>query len=313
MAINRLGIRGVVGTFYMALEAALADSWANLVSMFVSTDQVQEEYKWLGQTPALRKWVGGRLVKELQEKGVILVNQLFEATLGFDVDELRRDKSPQGAARIRDLGVRVAEHWAKLLTDLIRTNPNAYDGATFFSASHSEGTSGTQKNLLTASEVPALNVTTPTDPTDIEMSKAIRGVVAYMQGLLDDQGEPMNTGGRNYLVLVPNNLWAAAVAATQNPLLASGSGAQTNPIVNMQGYRFTPVANPRLNQSGEDDDFFVFRTDAPAAALIRQEELFETSEDDSEIFKHNRILFGVKALRTVGPAFWQYAAKCTLS
>jgi len=306
-------MRGVIGTFYNTLEAALADSWANLISMFVQTDQASEEYKWLGQTPAMRKWVGGRLVKELQEKGVTLVNDKFEATLGFDVDELRRDKSPQTAVRIKELALRLAEHWAKLLTDMIRANPTAYDGQAFFSASHSEGASGTQKNLLTSSEVPALNVATATDPTDIEMSKAIRGIIAYQQALLDNQGEPMNTGGRNFLIMTPANLWGAAVAACQNPLVASGSGAQTNPIVNMRGYSFTPVVNPRLNQAGEDDDFYVFRTDAPARPFIMQEEMFETSEDDTELFKHDRILFGVKALRQVGPAYWQYAAKATLS
>ena len=309
MAATRLGLRGVVGQFYARLDAVTSDSWEGSISMLMNSDQFQEEYKWLGQTPPMREWIGGREAADLLEKGIIIVNKTYEATLNINNDELRRDKSGQLMVRVNELADRAAEHWGKLLSTLIVTPGNSYDGVSFFNSAHTEDDSGAQDNLLVAGDVPALDVTTPTSPTVEKMNLAIIGVLAKLLAFKDNQGEPMNANARQFVLMVPTNLLGASMGAVNNALIAAGSGSQTNTLQNGP-YNINVVHNPRLD--AVDTVFYLFRTDASAAAFIRQQELFETGMEEQG-FMNNRTLFGVKANRNVGVGYWQYAVKATLS
>jgi len=309
MGASGLGNRNVIGRFYAKLEALTAASWADKIAFMVDTNQETETYKWLGQTPALREWIGGRLAKGFKENGISITNRRFEATMEIDVDEKRRDQTGQMQVRVDELAGRVAEHWHKLLTTLIVTPGTGYDGVAFYASTHSEGESGTQDNDLVAGDVAALNVTTANAPTPDEMRLAIIGVVQKMLSFKDDQGEPMNADAHSFVIMVPTNLWSATVSAVNLPIVLSGGAAINNLLVNLPGFSFEVVINPRLTV---DTTFYIFRTDASAKPFIRQSELFETGTDDQS-FMNNYTLFGVKALRNVGTAYWQYAAKAVLS
>jgi hypothetical protein len=67
--------------------------------------------------------------------------------------------------RTSDLAARTAEHWAKLLTDLIIANGLCYDGQNFFDTDHVTLASGTLQNDLDATDIPALNISTAAAPT----------------------------------------------------------------------------------------------------------------------------------------------------
>jgi len=313
MAATGLGYRNVVGRFYARLEELNALSWADPLSILVDSDQPIETYKWLGQTPAMREWIGGRAAKGLRENGITIENKTFESTMDISVDDLRRDKTGQINVRIDELAGRVGEHWHKLLTTLILngTSANCYDGQYFFDDDHSEGDSGTQKNLLTATEVSALNISTTTAPTDAEFIAAIRDVIGYMLQYKDDQGEPMNANARSWLIMVPWNLWGAATAAVNNLLVGTNSTNLIASMIQKGVLSIDVISNPRLSSTASAV-WYMFRTDASAKPLIRQQELFETGTEDQS-FTNNRILFGVKALRNVGYGYWQYAAHCTFS
>ena len=85
-------------SFYQHLEQGAAN-WVDLLSMYFNSDQPSEEYKWLGMSPAMRQWVGGRLAKGLREMGIVIPSQLpFEATLEVLVDEdaTRQDRPGAG-------------------------------------------------------------------------------------------------------------------------------------------------------------------------------------------------------------------------
>ena len=319
MGAQGLGSRAIIGSFYNMLETELAASWLDAVSMYFSSDQESETYKWLGMSPAMREWVGGREAKGFRENGITIVNKEFEATLQVPTSWLRRDKTGQIKVRIGELARRAAEHWAKLISTLITngtgsTNGLCYDGQYFFDDDHSEGNSGTQKNLLTATEVPALNVTTATAPTAIEAAKAILGVIAYMLTYKDDQGEPMNDGAKNFLVMTSPTLWPFLAPAIYSPLSDSGS---TNPIVGIMGntdFKISVVPNSRLAYTTQ---FVTIRTDAKTKPFIRQEEvgikMAAIAEGSEEEFKNKRHLYGVEATRNVGYGYWQQASHATLS
>ena len=197
MSASALSSRAITGMFFVALQQYMGLSWIPNISMEFDSDQESETYKWLGMVPMMREWIGSRQAKGFRDNGITITNKKFEATLDVLVDWLRRDKTGQLKIRIAELAGRAGGHWGKLLSTLITngtgsTSGLCYDGQYFFDSDHSEGDSGTQLNLLTNSQVGALDVTTATTPTPVEAAKAILGVIGYMLTYKDDQGEPMN-------------------------------------------------------------------------------------------------------------------------
>jgi phage major head subunit gpT-like protein len=306
---------------FRSLEEYVAASWISRVSNNppFDSDQETESYKWLGMPPVMREWIGGRHAHGFRENGITVTNKLFEATLEVPVDWMRRDKTGQIQIRINELADRAAGHWGQLLSTLIQNGTGAtsgycYDGQFFFDNDHSEGESGSQKNLLTNAEVGALDVAAATTPTASEAVKAILGVIGYMLGYKDDKGQPMNANARKFLVMTGVQLWPYLCPAVVAPAITSG---ETNVIRELakEGFQVDIAANPRL--TGFTDKFLVFRTDAPAPALIRQQEqdieVDALAENSDEEFKNRRHLYGLTTSRNVAYGYWQNAAHATLS
>lgn len=315
MGAEGLGSRGIIGKFFAALEVYTGISWIDLISVLFDSDQESETYKWLGQAPEMREWIGGRHAKGFRENGITIFNKKFEATLDIPVDWMRRDKTGQINIRINEMAQRAVGHYGKLLSTLIANGTGAtsglcYDGQNFFDTDHSEGESGTQLNLLAAAQVPALDVAAPTTPTIAEAINAILGVISYMLGYKDDQGEPMNSDAKNFLVMTSVTLWPYLVHA----ILGEPSVTQSNVLKELQkqGFNVRVEANPRMTYTTQ---FVTFRTDAPAKALIRQEEEKLTvgakAEGSEYEFDNDAHQYGIKAIRNVGYGYWQYAAHAT--
>lgn len=318
-----LSSRAIIGDFYRRLEGAFNASWASRLGMLFQSNQESETYNWLGQVPQMREWGTGRLVKQLRADGITLTNQLYEATLRIDIDDMRRDKTGQINVRIAELAKRAAMHWEKLLSALIEagiaaTLGLAYDGQYFYDSDHSEGSSGTQLNLLTATQVTQLDVGTATAPTEAEMAKAILGVIGYMLSYKDDQGEPINGDVRSFLVMVGNaNLYGPTMAACIEKQLEAGSGAVQPNVLRSSGFSLECILNPFMTAASWTDDFFIFRTDGDVRPFILQEEqavkvdaIAEGSEMEINERQHQ---YGVTAQRAVGYGMWQHAALATLS
>lgn len=313
MSGYKIGEKGIIGRIFHKLSIITAPPWVEATSMLIPSTQEVETYATLGAVPAMREWEGGRLAKILRESDYTIRNKIYEATLEVLVDDLRRDKTGQLDIRISELARRAQGHWAKLLSDtiILGLSTNCMDGQYFFDDDHSEGDSGTQKNLITYSEVPKLDVATVTAPTVEEMIDAILGVIAYMLSYKDDQGEPMNEDAREFLIIVGTPaLWGALMGALGQTNVASG---ETNVLATLDGFKLRGQYNPRL--SAYTDDMVIFRTDSDVKALIRQEEVpIEVSAvaEGSELeFEENVHHYGVKAVRNAGFGFWQMASFST--
>ena len=318
--MEKLGLssRNIIGRFYQTLEEELAGSWSTNVGMMFDSNQESETYKWLGQTPALREWIGGRQAKGLRSEGITIKNRTFEATLEIDVDDIRRDKTGQIMVRVDEMASRAAKHWESLMSAriVLGLTEKCYDGQYYFDVDHSEGDSGTQLNKLGATQVATLGVTSATAPTANEFADAIMGVIGYMYGWKDDQGEPINGSARAFLVYVPVVFWSAASIAVSANNLNTGTGVRDNPLLGAykQGISIAVIADPRLTWT---TTWCLFRTDGRAKPFIMQEEVAPQvsaiAEGSEEEFKNNRHLYGVKAIRNVGFGLWQHAAHCTFS
>jgi phage major head subunit gpT-like protein len=310
MSALGLSSRAIIGEYYAALDQATGASWVGNVSNLFTSNQESETYKWLGMAPAFREWVGGRQPKGFRENGITIVNKTFEATLEVLVDEMRRDKTGQVLARVRELATRTEAHWASLLSQLVVAGESqlCYDGQFFFDTDHVDGDSGTQDNDITH------NIGTPTAPTASEMEGAVLKAVEKIMGFKDDVGEPMNENAASFLVMVPVPFMSAAAAALRNPVIADGSGSRTNTITNLGGFTFQLAVNPRLSWT---DKLAVFRADGGVRALIRQEDepvTIQAIAEGSELeFKENKHHYGVKCSRNVGYGYWQHACLVTMT
>lgn len=308
MGASGLGSRAIIGGFYAELEAIQSASWIDKVSMLFDSNQESETYKWLGMSPMMREWIGGRQAKGFRENGITIINKKYEATLEVLMDEIRRDKTGQVMLRVAELARRATDHWAYLLSSLLDGNGTCYDGSAFFYDSHSEGSSGTQDNNLTSA------ATTGTDPTSAEMEAAIMNAVEAILGFLDDQGLPMNAGAREFLIMIPPAYLGATCGALGSTVISQTS-ALVPVVANVAGFRFDVAVNPFL--ASWTSKFAVFRTDARVKALIRQEEVPITvealAEGSEEEFKNDRHLYGVRAVRNVGLGYWQNAVLHTFT
>lgn len=311
MGASSLGSRAIIGEFYATLEQDLGGMWIGPTSNLFSSNQESETYKWIGQAPAMREWIGGRQARALRDAGVTITNKTFEATLEVLLDEIRRDKTGQVMVRVRELAQRTNAHWAKLLTDLIIAGESTacYDGQYFFDTDHQEQDSATQSNDITS------DITTTTAPTAGEFETAILKSMEAIIGFVDDTNEPMNETAKSFLVMVPVPFMSAAAAAIGSEIIVDSSTSRTNRILtlgSLGGFTVELAVNARLTWTTK---FATFRTDAETKALIRQEEEAVTvdalAEGSEEEFKNKRHLYGVKAIRNVGYGYWQRACLTT--
>ncbi len=304
MGASSLGSRAIIGRFYDRLSQNIGTEWVNFVSPATpyESDQAQEEYRWLGNVPQMREWVGPRTPKTLIDNGFIIRNKDYEASIQVTVAEIRRDKTGQVMERVDDLADRANSHWAKLLTTLIQNGESqvAYDGQYFYDTDHLEGDSGSQSNKITN------DIATPTAPTEAEMIGSIMKGVTQILTLKDNEGEPLNEGVTTFLVMVPVSYLSAATAALKNTVVLDGSTLRSNVISNLGGVNFTLAVNPRLTWT---DRFAIFSNSGSTRALIRQEEvpisIDAVAEGSEEEFKNKRHWYGVYATRSAGFGMWQ--------
>lgn len=313
MGYSVLDDRNLRKAFFQAYSEAEAKSWIKQLAMDVESDSSEETYRWLGAMPGMREWKGGRLEQGIRDELYIVHNLPFEVTLPVLLEDIRRDKTGMLKIRIAELGVVAgATHWEKLLTTLLLNGATnlCYDGKAYFSATHVSGESGTQKNLLTKTEVPSADVVLKTAPTAAEMAAIIMETIQHLYTLKDDQGEPINQNAKKFVVMVPIPFMAHTQQALSLQFLGAGI---SNPILG-NNFQITALPNARLTWT---DSFAMFRSDGRMKPLIAQEEvpiqtqtLGTGSEDE---FHNRRHVFGAWSSRNAGYGLWQMAAKVTLS
>lgn len=313
--MNRLSSRAIIGEFYKRLNENTGMEWITAISNYFTSDQDTEEYAWIGQSPVMREWVGGRHAKGFTSNGITIENKHFEATIDIPLKHLRRDKTGQVKVRIGELATRTNSHWALLLSQLITQGENVdcYDGKKYFAEDHKEGRSGTQSNKITFDLANAAvngSVGTADAPTEAALREAILAGIQQIIGFKDDQGEPMNENASQFLVMVPVKLWFVAKAALAVPLSVGGS---TNPVKVLADLDIAVAANPRLT----GNKIYVFRADGDVKAFIRQEETavqVKAKAEGSEYeFDHDAHQYGVDSWRNVGYGYWQHACQVTLT
>jgi len=316
MGIEKITERQIIGTFYNTLKQNVGAEWIDAVSNYFTSDQASEEYAWLGQSPIMQEWIGGRNAKGFRENGLTIANKHYEATVEYLVKDLRRDKTGQVMARIQELARRTNAHWASLLSTLILNGEatTCYDGQYFFDTDHAEGDSGTQSNDLSIdiSDFAVATAGTTTAPSVAEMQFAIATCIAAIVGFKDDQGQPMNEDANSFVVMVPTVFMNVAMQAVATPVQVAETQSALQALKSV--FKIRVVVNPRLTWTTK---LCVFRDDSYIKSFIRQEEMgvsLKVKGAGSEYeFDNDAHQYGVDTWRNVGYGYWQNCCLGTLA
>ena len=257
----------------------------------IKSSAAEEKFGWLGNVPQMQEYKDEKAPKGLIDFDFSIKNVPYEATIKVDKFALRNDQYGAIQMRIRELAVRARTFPAKLLTNLIvaGTSQLAYDGLPFFSASHTEGASGTQSNIVTGTGI-----------TLAQLEADFNSAVTMMAGFKDDLGEPFDEAGvRDLVIFCPVALEPLFVKLFGAELI----GQNTNTLKGAARV----VSSSRLS----GNDWYLFNVAGGIKPLILQENMpveFGALEGESdEGFKRRFYLYGVEWYGNVGYGLWQKA------
>lgn len=291
-------------TLKKGLNAAFVTAFNNAESpeeimpfiMETTSSADKEDYGWLGQSPTMSEWVDERNLKSLNEFDYEIENKDYEATLSIDRNALRDDQLGNVRVRIDDLARKARIHPRKIFFEVLEsgTTELAYDGQPFFSASHQEGVSGVQSNILTG-----------TGTTLAQIKADIDTAEARLLGFKDDVGEPWNEGQVMLgIVCHPDLKRKFEELNTLTQINNSSNG--------MQGRISNIVYSSRLSDT---NDWYLMDVSAGMKPFImqnRQAPEFNALEGDSDAgFMRKQYLYGIDYRMGFSFGLWQKAVKVT--
>jgi len=288
--------RGLRAAFMKAFDNAENPADVMPFIMETQSDGDDEEYGWLGQSPSMSEWTDERQIKALNEFEYRIPNKDYEGTLGVDRNALKDDRMGAVKIRIDDLARKARIHPRKLFYEALvaGTTELCYDGQPFFSASHVEGASGTQSNLLTGSGTSLAQLKTDVIAAEVAM-------LSYK----DDTGEPFNEGEVTLGVVCP-------VALKQNFLELNTLAEISSSTNAMRGRFSTIVSSSRLSDA---NDWYLADVSAGLKPFIKQDRQapeFNSLEGDSDAgFMKKKWYYGIDYRVGFGYGMWQKMVKTT--
>ena len=101
----------------------------------------EQDYKWLGQMPGMREWIGEREVQALAAYDYLIKNKKFEMTIGVPRDDIEDDKYGVYTPLFSNMGEAAALHPDELVFGAMMSgfNEKCYDGLSFFNTAHKVG------------------------------------------------------------------------------------------------------------------------------------------------------------------------------
>ncbi len=143
MIINQAALAGIYKSFSTIFNKAFgtAETMHKLISMIVPSTGKSVDYKWLGEFPTMKEWIGERQIKDLSAFDYEIKNKKFEATIEVDKDDIADDQIGVYTPMIQGLAQAAAVHPCTLVFNLLMagfTSP-CFDGQYFFDTDHPVG------------------------------------------------------------------------------------------------------------------------------------------------------------------------------
>lgn len=236
LLLTQAGIKTEFGAAYIkANESAM---WQTIATELPTTLPIQN-YAWLGRSAVMKKFTDEAEQQSLREDAYALADIIYKGSLVIDRRTIEDDQYGQIMLRARDLAQEPVRHWNELAFTGLPGGFTAacYDGQFFFSASHAEGVSGVQSNLMAGVSL-----------SDTALEQAHTAMTSF----LDDKGKPFHAVPDTLVVgpLLERRAWNlvkqdVVVSPVGSGTVGAGAQASTN-YRNFFNGRYNVVVNPYI-------------------------------------------------------------------
>jgi len=145
MIVNQANLSGIYKSFSVIFNQAFdaAPSQWPLVAMQVPSTGRSVDYKWLGDFPMLREWLGERVIKDLGAFHYEITNKNYEATIEVDRNDIEDDQIGVYTPMIQGLAQAAKQHPDILVFALLAAGFSSpcFDGQYYFDEDHPVGES----------------------------------------------------------------------------------------------------------------------------------------------------------------------------
>jgi len=143
MIINQAALAGIYKSFNTVFNQAFqaAPSQVDLIAMRAPSVGRSVDYKWLGDFPMMREWVGDRVIKDLSAFSYEIINKSYESTIEVDRDDIEDDQIGVYTPMIQGLAQAAKNHPDILAFALLKAGFGTlcFDGQYFFDDDHPVG------------------------------------------------------------------------------------------------------------------------------------------------------------------------------
>lgn len=145
MIINQAALAGIYKSFSTIFNQAFAGaaSMWEVVAMLALSGGASVDYKWLGDFPMMREWLGDRVIKDLSAFRYEIANKDYEATVEVDRNHIEDDQIGVYTPMIQGLAQSAKQHPDLLIFALLAAGftTTCFDGQYFFDSDHPVGDS----------------------------------------------------------------------------------------------------------------------------------------------------------------------------
>lgn len=287
MIVNQANLHGLTVSYSTAFNKSFDTVAPNYqkVATVVPSSTGEQDYKWLGQIPEMREWIGEREVQSLAAYDYSLKNKKFEMTYGVPREDIEDDKYGVYAALFSNMGESAALHPDKLVFEAMMNGFTAlcYDGKPFFAENHQvENTTYSNKGNERLSR---------------ESYKKARAAIMSIRG---DKGKSLK--------LVPDLLVVSPALEETARLILEAD--QVNGTTNVLKGTAKLLVEPMLAE--HESYWFLLCTGRflkPFIYQLREKIRFTslTKDTDENVFMRDEFLYGATGRSNAGYAFWQMA------
>ena len=279
-------------------------TWAMQLAMTEPSDTSLNTYGWMDRLPAMREWIGPRLVTEPITQNRSIVNRHFEITSSIDADRFRDDQYGIYNNIVREHARQAAKRHDYQLAALLESNPTAFDGIAYFNTTHPQDTSGQLSATTYSNDLVNLAL----NPTNIGQVKT------QMRNFKGRDNKPLNV--RPTLLVVPPNLEEAAHVICQNdyysPSVFGNQSQQVGMSQNIYKGQFTYLVIPELTHP---NTWYAFYQEGPIRGLLVQlrQEIqmqFLVNPTDPNVFWQKEYAWGADSREAYDVTLPWYGVRC---
>jgi phage major head subunit gpT-like protein len=294
------GVKTVFNDAY--IKAQQAAQWQKIATEIPTTLPIQN-YAFLGRGAIMKLFLDEVEEQTVREIDYSIADSIFKAELAVSRKSLEDDQYGLVMMRARDLGNEPVRHWNKLAYKQLTLGfaSLCYDGQFMFDTDHSEGSSGTQSNVTSASL---------SDP-------ALEAAEKAMMAFVDDKGEPLEVTP-DTLVVGPAlkrqawNLVGQPINVTHVGDGTAGSGATAaTGFANYFEGRYNLVVNPYLIGAAAYEWFLLDTSRAVKPIVIQSRQdvpiTFETDMTQPSAMIREKYNFTIRGRYACAFGLWELA------